>query len=123
MYNIMPIMSFVMAIKGPVAMAGSIFSFSSVIGTSVPKIEANITTANRLMDTEYVTVAVAPKRMKLYVYTNKEMIVALINATTASLVTCLNVFLASSELFASPCTMIAEDCVPTFPPVPPISGI
>ena len=71
-------MSFVMAIKGPVAMAGSIFSFSSVIGTSVPKIEANITTANRLMDTEYVTVAVAPKRMKLYVYTNREMIVCLL---------------------------------------------
>ena len=30
MYSIMPIMSFVMAINGPVAMAGSIFSFSSV---------------------------------------------------------------------------------------------
>ena len=44
--------------------------------------------------------------------------VALIKATTASLVTCLKVFLASSELLASPCTMIAEDCVPTFPPVP-----
>ena len=46
MYSIIPIMSFVMAINGPVAMAGSIFSFSSVIGTSVPKMEANITTAN-----------------------------------------------------------------------------
>ena len=44
------------------------------------------------------------------------MMVALIKATTASLVTCLKVFLASSELLASPCTMIAEDCVPTFPP-------
>ena len=52
MYSIMPIMSFVMAINGPVAMAGSILNFSNVIGTSVPKIEANITTANRLMDTE-----------------------------------------------------------------------
>ena len=50
MYSIIPIMSFVMAINGPVAMAGSIFSFSSVIGTSVPKMEANITTANRLME-------------------------------------------------------------------------
>ena len=48
---------------------------------------------------------------------------ALIKATTDSLVICLKVFLASSELFAKPCTMIAEDCVPTFPPVPPISGM
>jgi len=41
-----------MEINGPVAMAGSIFNFSRVIGTSVPKIDANITTANRLIDTE-----------------------------------------------------------------------
>lgn len=51
-YMSIPIMSLVMAINGPVAMAGSIFSFSSVMGTSVPKMEANITTANRLMETE-----------------------------------------------------------------------
>ncbi len=48
----MPMMSFVMAINGPVAIAGSIFSLSRVIGTNVPKIEANMTTANKLMDTE-----------------------------------------------------------------------
>lgn len=51
-YIIIPIMSLVMEINGPVAIAGSTFSFSSVIGTSVPNMEANITTANRLMDTE-----------------------------------------------------------------------
>ena len=45
-------MSFVMEMKGPVAMAGSIFSFSKVMGTSVPKMEANMTTQNRLMETE-----------------------------------------------------------------------
>ena len=48
----MPIISLVIAINGPVAMAGSTFNFSSVIGTSVPKIDANITTANRLIETE-----------------------------------------------------------------------
>ena len=48
----MPIMSFVMDMNGPVAIAGSILSFSKVIGTSVPNMEANITTANRLIDTE-----------------------------------------------------------------------
>ena len=45
-------MSFVIEINGPVAMAGSILSFSKVIGTKVPKIEANMTTANKLRDTE-----------------------------------------------------------------------
>ena len=45
-------MSLVMEINGPVAIAGSILSFSSVIGTSVQKMDANMTTANRLIDTE-----------------------------------------------------------------------
>ena len=48
----MPMISLVMEINGPVAMAVSIFSFSSVMGTKVPKMEANMTTANRLTDTE-----------------------------------------------------------------------
>ena len=52
MYNIMPMMSLVMEMKGPVAIAGSILSFSNVMGTNVPKIDANITTANKLIDTE-----------------------------------------------------------------------
>ena len=52
MYSYMPILSLVMEINGPVAMAGSTFSFSKVMGTSVPKIEANMTTAKRLMETE-----------------------------------------------------------------------
>ena len=51
MYSIMPIMSLVMEINGPVAMAGSTFNFSKVMGTSVPKMEANMTTAKRLMET------------------------------------------------------------------------
>ena len=57
--------SLVVVIKGPVAIAGSIFILFSVSGTRVPKMEANIITANKLSDTEYVTVAVAPKQMKL----------------------------------------------------------
>lgn len=46
MYIIMPIISLVIAINGPVAMAGSTLNFSRVIGTSVPNMEANMTTAN-----------------------------------------------------------------------------
>ena len=48
----MPMISLVMEMNGPVAMAGSIFSFSKVIGTNVPNMDANMTTANRLMETE-----------------------------------------------------------------------
>ena len=60
-------MSFIIWIKGPVAIAGSIFILSSVIGTKFPDKEAKITTQNRLIETEYETVSIAPKRMKLYV--------------------------------------------------------
>lgn len=60
-----PIMSFIIAMNGPVAIAGSILNFSNVIGTSVPNIDANITTAKRLIDTEQVTVAVGPNLIKL----------------------------------------------------------
>ena len=49
-------------------------------------------------------------------YTSREMMVALITATTASLATCLKVSLASSELLARPCTMMADDWFPRFPP-------
>ena len=49
-----PIMSLVMVIKGPVAMAGSILNRSRVKGTRVPKMEAKITTANKESDTDTV---------------------------------------------------------------------
>ena len=48
-------------------------------------------------------------------YTSREMMVALMTATTASLATCLKVSLASSELLARPCTMMADDGFPRFP--------
>ena len=55
-------------------MAGSIFSFSSVIGTRVPKMEANMTTANSSLD--------AQNTWKQIV---KESVVAVINATIISM--------------------------------------
>ena len=42
----MPTMSLVTVTNGPVAMAGSIFSFSSTSGTSEPNTEANRMTPN-----------------------------------------------------------------------------
>ena len=47
-------MSFVMDMKGPVARAGSILSFSSVRGTNVPNTEANMTTQKSEIETAKV---------------------------------------------------------------------
>ena len=48
----MPITSFPVVIKGPVAMAGSIPNFSRIIGTEVPIKAATIIT--KIMETEIV---------------------------------------------------------------------
>ena len=56
-----PIMSLVMVIKGPVAMAGSILNRSRVKGTRVPKMEAKITTANKESDTDTVVAILSRK--------------------------------------------------------------
>ena len=48
-------MSLVIVINGPVASAGSILNRSSVKGTNVPKIDANITTENTDNATEMGT--------------------------------------------------------------------
>ena len=62
----MPMMSFVIEMKGPVAIAGSILNFSSVRGTKVPNTEANITTQNIEADTaKVVTSWLEPRVMKL----------------------------------------------------------
>ena len=94
-------MSFVMVIKGPVAIAGSILNFSSVSGTIVPKIEANITTTKREIETEYVTV-LFPNIIQLYIKTSKEIILALIKATAASFITCTHSLLMFNVLLAKP---------------------
>ena len=64
-YIIMPIMSLVIVMNGPVAIAGSTFIFSNVSGTNVPKIAANITTAKREMDTDTVVCRSGLKKKKL----------------------------------------------------------
>lgn len=61
----MPIMSLVMVINGPVAIAGSTFIFSSVSGTNVPNVAANSTTANNDADTAIVILKSGWKMKKL----------------------------------------------------------
>ena len=64
-YMSMPMISFVMLMKGPVASAGSIFSFSSVKGTNVPNTDANMTTANSDIDTAIVVGLSGSRRKQL----------------------------------------------------------
>ncbi len=104
-----------MVINGPVANAGSIFRRSSVIGTSVPKILANITTANKLRETEAV-IPLSPSIKKLYTNTTRLMMLALINETIPSFNICGRMLSCFNELLARPCTTMADDCMPTFPP-------
>ena len=115
-------MSLVVVIKGPVAMAGSILNFSNVIGTNVPNIEANITTANSDMLTATVISASVPISI-LNANVNNAIILALINDTPTSFRICVPTLRRSNDPFANPCTMIADDCTPTFPAVPAIKGI
>ena len=60
----MPMMSLVILINGPVASAGSILNRSSVSGTSVPNIEANITTEKSDTDTAMVVMRPGSSRKK-----------------------------------------------------------
>ena len=94
--------------NGPVASAGSIFILSRSNGTSVPKMLANMTTTNRLKETEAV-IARSPSMKKLYTNTTRLMMLALIIETTLSFITCVKMFPSFNVLFAKPCTTIAED--------------
>ena len=60
---------------------------------------------------------------KLYMYTMSESMVAFTVATSSSLSMCLKMCCVLMELFAKPCTAIADDCVPTLPPIPASSGM
>ena len=115
-------MSLVVVIKGPVAMAGSILNLSNVIGTNVPNIEANITTANNDRLTDIVILPGVPINI-LKPNVINAIILALINDTPNSFNICVPAFRRSNDPFANPCTIIADDCMPTFPAVPAINGI
>ena len=55
--------------------------------------------------------------------TRREIIRPLTKPTPTSLRICLPDSLRSSEPLARPWTTMALDCMPTFPPVPPIMGM
>lgn len=116
-------MSFVKVMNGPVARAGSIFSLLSKSGNAVPNREAKRMTLKR----ETVTVmgiakeSMSKNRVKTKMI--EEQMVALMRAPPISLVMFWIIFFALSELEANPFTTIAEDWIPTFPPIAVITGM
>ena len=116
-------MSLVILINGPVARAGLFSVFLMLEARNVPNTEAKTTTANRERDTAIVVTCDIPRVSMLYTKTSNDIMLALISPTPNSFIICCHVVAASSDPLASPCTIMADDCMPTFPPVPPISGM
>ncbi len=112
-----------MEINGPVAIAGSTFSFSSVMGTNVPENGGEHNNGEQTDGYRVGNCGRTAEPYKLYMYTNSDMIVALIQGHYGFFGDLLECVFGIQELLARPCTIIAEDWVPTFPPVPPIRGM
>ena len=116
-------MSFVKVINGPVARAGSIFNLLSNRGNAVPNKDANMITINK----EVVTVIGMASDVKLKqsdkIKMIEEQMQAFMTAHEISFEMLCNIFFYVSVLEASPFTTIAEDWMPTFPPMAVITGM
>lgn len=116
-------MSFVKVINGPVARAGSIFNLLSNRGNAVPNKDANMITINK----EVVTVIGMASDVKLKqsdkIKMIEEQMQAFMTAHEISFEMLCNIFFDVSVFEASPFTTIAEDWMPTFPPMAVITGM
>ena len=116
-------MSFVKVINGPVARAGSIFNLLSNRGNAVPNKDANMITINK----EVVTVIGMASDVKLKqsdkIKMIEEQMQAFMTAHEISFEMLWNIFFDVSVLEASPFTTMAEDWIPTFPPMAVITGM
>ena len=123
-YKATPMISIAVVTKGPVDIAGSKLSFFRIIGTLAPTavaivIEQNMLnpiTRPRLFIEVPVIYSEARPTNKPYVAPNKL-------PTITSLKINGKVFVTSTLPVASPLTTMVEDCVPTLPPIPIITGI
>ena len=114
-----PMMSFVRVINGPVARAGSIFSLLSNNGNAVPNMDANMITINK----DIVTVMGMASEQRDRIKMMEEQMQAFMTAHEISFEILCNMFFDVRVLEASPFTTMAEDWIPTFPPMAVITGM
>ena len=107
--------------NGPVAMAGSTFIFFSNNGINVPRTVANTITESKATLTDNVSAKLSEKK-KLYAKIKPPHISQLHVPIRNSLNNFLPVECMSRSPLARPCTTIADDCTPAFPPIAAISG-
>ena len=115
-------MSFAVVMNGPVAKAGSILRFSSIRGTNAPNKAANTITNINDIPTVVLRALSKPK-----IKVTKKIILAQMAPFRSPTLSSFARRLAMSEVLmfevARPCTTIADDCTPTFPPIAAMSGI
>ena len=116
-------MSLVRVINGPVANAGSMFILFSNNGNAVPKIEANRMTVNRDMVTVIGMARLSILKQRHSTKIMEEQMVAFRSPPPTSFRMFWKIFFTPSALDANPLTTIAEDWIPTFPPMAVMTGI
>ena len=115
-------MSLTVVMKGPVARAGSILYRSSISGTNVPNSAAKTMTQSRAMLTVMLKAVPNPRTM-LDPRIRMPQMMPLMSPTPSSLERRLRMLPAAILLAARPCTTMAADCTPTFPPIAAINGM
>ena len=115
-------MSFVRVINGPVARAGSIFSLLSNNGNAVPNMDANMITINKDIVTVMGMASDVRLKQRDRIKMMEEQMQAFMTAHEISFEILCNMFFDVRVLEASPFTTMAEDWIPTFPPMAVITG-
>ena len=123
-YKATPMISIAVVTNGPVDIAGSKLSFLRTIGTLAP-------TAVAIVIEQKILKPITIPRFDIEVPviysearpTNKPYAPPSKLPTITSFKINGIVFVTSTLPVASPLTTIVEDCVPTFPPIPIITGI
>ena len=116
-------MSLVKVMKGAVANDGSIFRRFNNRGNAVPKIDAKIMTTNNAIVTVMGIARLGMPNDSVNRKIMDEHIVALIKAPPKSFSKLPKPLFKLRELEANPLTTIADDWMPTFPPIAVMTGI
>ena len=110
--------------KGPVDIAGSKLNFLRTIGTLAPTAVAIVIEQNMLKPiTKPRLDMVVPEIYSEAIPTSKPYAIPSKLPTNTSFKINGTAFVTSTLPVASPLTIMVEDCVPTLPPIPIITGI